>query len=75
MMVSAEPITGRPSASPGNDDLADQVVHEVVGRVVVHRDLLEHDLALGIEIVQVGARTMPPTTFSAASTCASMTRA
>ncbi len=27
--------------------LADQVVHEVLGRVLVHRDLLQHHLALG----------------------------
>ena len=32
------------------DRLAHQVVHELVRRVLVHRDLLEHDLALGVEI-------------------------
>ena len=32
------------------DRLAHQVVHELVRRVLVHRDLLEHDLALGIEV-------------------------
>ena len=30
--------------------LGDQVVHELLRRVLVHRDLLEHDLALGVEL-------------------------
>ncbi len=32
------------------DRLAHQVVDELVGRVLVHRDLLEHDLALRVEV-------------------------
>ena len=32
------------------DRLAHQVVDELVRRVLVHRDLLEHDLALGVEV-------------------------
>ena len=28
----------------------DQVVHQLLRRVVVHRDLLEHHLALGVEL-------------------------
>ena len=32
------------------DRLGDQVVHELLRRVLVHRDLLEHDLALGVEL-------------------------
>ena len=32
------------------DRLAHQVVHELVRRVLVHRDLLEHDLALRVEV-------------------------
>ena len=34
------------------DGLGDQVVHELLRRVLVHRDLLEHDLALGVELVE-----------------------
>ena len=34
--------------------LGDQVVHELLRRVVVHRDLLEHDVALGIELGERG---------------------
>ena len=34
--------------------LGDQVVHEVLRRVLVHRDLLEHDLALGVEVGERG---------------------
>ena len=36
------------------DRLGDQVVHELLRRVVVHRDLLEHDLALGVELGERG---------------------
>ena len=32
--------------------LGDQVVHELLRRVLVHRDLLEHDLALGVELLE-----------------------
>ena len=34
------------------DGLGDQVVDELLRRVLVHRDLLEHDLALGVELVE-----------------------
>ena len=34
--------------------LGDQVVHELLRRVVVHRDLLEHDLALGVQLGERG---------------------
>ena len=34
----------------GEDGIRDQVVHELLRRVVVHRDLLQHDLALRIEL-------------------------
>ena len=36
------------------DGVGDQVVHELLRRVVVHRDLLEHDLALGLELGERG---------------------
>ena len=32
------------------DRVGDQIVHELLRRVLVHRDLLEHDLALGLEL-------------------------
>ena len=32
--------------------LGDQVVDELLRRVLVHRDLLEHDVALGVEVVE-----------------------
>ncbi len=32
--------------------LGDQVVHELLRRVLVHRDLLEYDLALGVELLE-----------------------
>ena len=38
---------------PAEDRLGEQVVHELLRRVLVHRDLLEHDLAL---LVEVGER-------------------
>ena len=34
------------------DRFADQVVDELLRRVLVHRDLLEHDLPLGVEVVE-----------------------
>ena len=34
----------------GEDGLGDQVVDELLRRVLVHRDLLEHDVALGVEL-------------------------
>ena len=36
------------------DRLREQVVNELLGRVLVHRDLLEHDLALGVEVGECG---------------------
>ena len=33
----------------------DQVVHELLRRVLVHRDLFEHDLALGVELGETRA--------------------
>ena len=34
------------------DRLPDQVVDELLRRVLVHRDLLEHDRPLGVEVVE-----------------------
>ena len=34
------------------DRLGEQVVHEILGLVLVHRDLLEHHLALGVELLE-----------------------
>ena len=39
-----------PERMVGEDRLCDQVVDELLWRVVVHRDLLEHDVALGVEL-------------------------
>ena len=36
------------------DRLGDDVVHEVLRRVLDHRDLLEHDLALGVDLGEGG---------------------
>ncbi len=36
------------------DRLRDQVVHEILRSVLVHRDLLEHHLALGVEVGERG---------------------
>ena len=44
------PITGPAERMVAEDRLGDQVVHELLRRVLVHRDLLEHDLALGVEL-------------------------
>ena len=49
-ITSAVPITGRPSACVAEDRLREEVVHELLRRVLVHRDLLEHDLALLVEL-------------------------
>jgi hypothetical protein len=35
---------------PAEDGLREEVVHELLRRVLVHRDLLEHDIALVIEL-------------------------
>ena len=49
-ITSARPITGRPERVRAEGRLGDQVVHELLRLVLVHRDLLEHDLALGVEL-------------------------
>ena len=49
-ITSAVPITGRPSACAAEHGLREEVVHELLRRVLVHRDLLEHDLALLVEL-------------------------
>ena len=49
-ITSARPITGRPSGCVPKTASREQVVHELLRRVLVHRDLLEHDLALGVEV-------------------------
>ena len=41
---------GSPERVVAEDRLAHQVVDELVRRVLVHRDLLEHDLALRVEV-------------------------
>ena len=41
-----------PERMVAEDRLAEQVVDEILRRVLVHRDLLEHDLALGVEVVE-----------------------
>ena len=66
---------GPPERVAAEDRLRDQVVHELLRRVLVHRDLLEHDLALGLEVVEGGAKTISPITSSAASMWLSGTRA
>ena len=49
-ITSPRPITGRPSGCVAERRLGDQVVDELLRLVLVHRDLLEHDLALGVEL-------------------------
>ena len=49
-MTSAVPITGSPERMASEDRLREQIVNELLGRVLVHRDLLEHDVALGVEV-------------------------
>ena len=41
---------GPPERVRAEDRLGEQVVHELLRRVLVHRDLLEHDLALLVEL-------------------------
>ena len=61
LLVSARTVAARADHGPAELVLAEdaarrQVVHEI-GRVVLdHRDLLEHDLALGLERVGLEAR-------------------
>ena len=49
--VSKLPAVSRPSGCSGKSDSTDERVHEVVGRVVVHQELFEDDLALGVDVV------------------------
>ena len=49
-ITSAVPMTGRPSGWLPNDRLGDQVVHRLLRRILVHRNLLEDDLALRVEV-------------------------
>ena len=49
------PADHRPSERmTAEDGLGGEVVHEVLRVVVHHRDLLEHDLALGVDVVEGG---------------------
>jgi hypothetical protein len=43
---------------PGPQRLGEQVVHEVVGRVLVHVDLLEDHLPLALEVLPVEDRAL-----------------
>ena len=49
-ITSAEPIT-RAERMVAEDRLVEHVVDLVGGLVLVHRDLLDHDLALGVDLV------------------------
>ena len=49
-ITSARPMTGLPSAWRAEDRLGQEVVDEILRRVLHHRDLLEHDLPLGVEV-------------------------
>ena len=49
-ITSARPITGRPSGWSPKTAVGEHVVHLVRGLVLVHRDLLDHDLALGVDV-------------------------
>ena len=53
-ITSARPITGRPSGCVAEHRLGGEVVDEVVRRVLDHRDLLEDDLALGVDVHERG---------------------
>ena len=53
-ITSAVPITGRPSAWPPKIASREEVVDELLRRVLVHRDLLEHDFALLVELGERG---------------------
>ena len=53
-MTSAVPITGRPSGCVAEHRLREEVVDELLRRVLVHRDLLEHDLALLVDLGERG---------------------
>ena len=49
-ITSARPITGRPERVRAEHGLGRQVVHHVLGVVLHHRDLLEHDFALRVDV-------------------------
>ena len=49
-ITPARPITGLPERMAAEDGLGEEVVDEILRRVLHHRDLLEHDLALGVDI-------------------------
>ena len=51
VIVASLPSTSRPSGCSGKSALREQIVHEIVGRVVAHPDLFEDDLALGLDVV------------------------
>ena len=51
-MTSAVPITGRPERVAAEDRFGEEVVHELLRGVLVHRDLLEHHRALGVEVAE-----------------------
>ena len=74
-ITSAEPSTGPPERVPAEDRLRDEVEDELLRRVLDHGDLLEHDLPLGVEVGEAGAKTMSVITSSAVSRCSSRTRA
>ena len=46
------PDHGTAERVPPEDRLREEVVHELLRRVLVHRDLLEHDLSLGVELLE-----------------------
>ena len=48
------PITGRPSGWSPKTACREEVVHELLRRVLVHRDLLEHHLALLVDLGEGG---------------------
>ena len=45
-------MIGRPERVAAEDGLAEHVEHRVLRVVLVHRDLLEHDLALGVHVLE-----------------------
>ena len=48
---SSVPAIGRPSGESPQACVGEQVVHDVVGVVVVHRDLVEDHVALGLDVL------------------------
>ena len=69
------PMTARPSGCVAEDRLAEHVEDLVLRIVLVHRDLLEHDLALGVEVAEArAARPCRSSRRTRRSRCASSTR-